>query len=265
MPQNLTGTASWLDAVPAPADGDSVVATSVNNGLQALANQAQWLKANLLPKASPVATGWPTGFIPGYSSVASLQAATGQPDGALARLSGSGVDFGIYVYQASLIATSDNVNVIRPNSVANDTLAGRWVSVTRGLRGLALGFAGLDANGNLVKLAAPTEPTFTVAAGQTGTLNRQASTAVTARGGDWCTFRLDYQWTPAATTTAWTRFQVAGIAAGWVIASLSFGSATVASDGLARYSALYGADTLHVRNESTALQSLTAFVTLGRS
>ena len=154
MPQTLSGTPSWLDTVTAPVNGDSLTAESLVTALQTLLNQATYLKNLKAPLASPVFTGWPMGVIPRYASVATLQAISGQPDTALARIQGGAVDLGIYEYQATLIAVSDGVNVIRPTSVASDAAAGRWVSEGRGLRGIANGFAGLDAGGFQTSTAA---------------------------------------------------------------------------------------------------------------
>lgn len=101
-------------------------------------------------------------------------------------------------------------------------------------------------------IAAPTTPTITFASGQTGTLALSAAT-LRSRTSDSAAYVLEYNWTPAATTTAFSAFNVVA-PAGWTAQITSVGTSTAASDGLPRASSLSTATTATVQNLSVSVQ-----------
>ena len=109
-------------------------------------------------------------------------------------------------------------------------------------------------------ITAPTTPTLGVTAGQAGVLNL-ASAIVTTRTPDTVTWELIHNWTPSATTTAFTAFAIT-IPSGWSVGSVSVGSVTFAADGLARFSGLFNSLAFYLRNETVSIQKVTIVIEL---
>lgn len=146
--------------------------------------------------------------------------------------------FGLYRYDSLSTATVDGILVVTAAP------GGRWLRTPE-------------------RLAAPAAPTIAHNSGQAGTLALVAA-LVTARTPDLVAYLLEYDWTPSATTTAWTAFAVTP-PAGWTVATIAVGAATAATDVLARPSAIRSATAFLVRNEVTAAQRLVASVAIARA